>query len=257
MVYAVLAPELIVSSAAVQSQIAWNVYCLDKPGISIWSHMKQKICLLWEQIRNCCCHLWKGTDQETDHSADQGAAQDTDQDADRDTDEQKLTMSQGFFLSMGGFCEEGTGKLLTLKDLRRDRSLIPELAKAMSSVIASLLWFYKPFNVQYHIELKTRSSHFDPDESPSKDIHDGIPRFSAGRDHMDTAHAKGSFSNLQNTTSLGGFYKRICGGRHSCQGDQGSSNAAVAAIGKGVGYLRRWQCQMWCRDSWGHGKGGV
>ncbi|KAK0482861.1 hypothetical protein EDD18DRAFT_1433089 [Armillaria luteobubalina] len=232
---AVLAPELIVAWAAGQLFIAWKVYCLDKPDISIRSHMKQKICHLWEQIRHvcekihhCCCYLWKSKDQ----SKDQNIALD----AHRDTDERKLTMTHGFFLSMGGFCEERTGKILVQEDLEGNDDLIRDLVQtnesiqdkskadafsktvsmlqiawfitqciarvnqhlpvtllevtalafAVSSIIASLLWLYKPFNVRYHIEVKTGRSPLDPGRWGRK-FDGGIPQFATMTDDSEDA----------------------------------------------------------------------
>ncbi|KAK0499262.1 hypothetical protein EDD18DRAFT_1283203 [Armillaria luteobubalina] len=152
MAIAVLAPEVIVAWAASQFIVAW------------------KICY-------CCCYPRK------------------------DTYPSKLTMTHGFFLSMGGFYEEGTKKIITLETLKADGILTEKLATtgepirdkskadafskilsilqiawfitqcmaranqhlpvtllevtalafAVSSIIASLLWFYKPLNVRYAI----------------------------------------------------------------------------------------------------------
>ncbi|KAK0479110.1 hypothetical protein IW261DRAFT_1608063 [Armillaria novae-zelandiae] len=193
MAIAVLAPEVIVAWAASQFIVAWRVFCLDKEAISIWTHTKQK-------IKDCCCCSSKDTNQ------------DTQQDPHHTPPQPKLTMTHGFFLSMGGFYEEGTEDIITLERLKEDEGLMKELAKtgepirdkskadafskilsilqiawfitqcmaranqhltvtllevtalafAVSSIIASLLWFYKPLNVRYPIGVTVPTSSLSP-----------------------------------------------------------------------------------------------
>ncbi len=52
-----------------------------------------------------------------------------------DTYPQKLTMTHGFFRSMGGFYEESTNKIITLEMLMENRGLRDELASTRELIL--------------------------------------------------------------------------------------------------------------------------